>query len=321
MTGLSLRGLWLKARVTVYIGIVAILLLSRVGGCSFPRLGFPRTGAAGPAQALLISGGDLAPALIARLVSNYRRDYPKLAVEVRPGGTAQGLEDLANRRADVAFLSRPPAAAEQQLIRNAGQDTLLWFPMALGSLVLLRGAECPVRRLSPEVCRAWFDSSSTPPGRLYAPDPNTGAWEGLAARLGVALPAGASAPPGVTFLADQAAVLAAIQQDPSALGLVSSFGFPEGSTPFGVDTVALQAAGSDTPASPTDDAVAYGDYPLYHYLYVACRPHDSIRGTMFVTHLTGDRGQRQVERAGYLPARHPMREIVLTTHPLEKTSR
>ena len=69
------------------------------------------------------------------------------------------------------------------------------------------------------------------------------------------------------------------------------------------------------------DAVARGDYPLYHYLYVACRPHESIRGTMFVTHLTSDRGQRQVERAGYLPARHPMREIALTTHPLGKTGR
>lgn len=314
MTGSRLRGLWLKVRVTVYIGIVAALLLARVGGCSFPKPGLPRTGAAGPAQALIISGGDLAPALIARLVSNYRRDYPKLSVAVRPGGTAQGLEDLANRRADAAFLSRPPTPAEQQLIRNAGQDTLLWFPMALGSLVLLRGTECPVRNLSPEACQTWFDSGTTPPARLYAPDPNTGAWEGLAARLGMALPMDAGAPPGVTFLADQAAVVAAVRQDPSALGLVSSLGFPEGSSPAGVDTVTVQAVGSDAPASPTDDAVASGDYPLYHYLYVACRPHDSIRGTMFVTHLTSDRGQRQVERAGYLPARHPMREIVLTTH-------
>lgn len=321
MTGLSLRSLWLKVRVTVYIGIVAALLLARTGGCSFPKLGLPKNGAAGPAQALLVSGGDLAPALIARLVANYRRDYPKLTVEVRPGGTAQGLEDLANRRADAAFLSRPPTPAEQQLIRNAGQDTLLWFPMALGSLVLLRGAECPVRTLSPEACPSWFDSSATPPARLYAPDPNTGAWEGLAARLGMASPPGAAAPPGVTFLADQAAVVAAVRQDPSALGLVSSLGFPEGSAPSGVDTVAVQALGSHAPASPTDDAVALGDYPLYHYLYVACRPHESIRGTMFVTHLTSDRGQRQVERAGFLPARHPMREIVLTTHAPGKTGR
>ena len=41
---------------------------------------------------------------------------------------------------------------------------------------------------------------------------------------------------------------------------------------------------------------------------------------MFVTYLTSDRGQRQIERAGILPARQTLREIVLTRGPIGKTS-
>lgn len=321
MTGSRLHGLWLKARVTVYIGIVAAILLTRFLGVPWRGLKPPASGVVGGGKTLVLSGVDLAPGLIARLGEAYRRDYADLALRFLPGGTTRGLEDLANRRADVAFLSRPPTAEEQRLVAAAARDTLLWFPVALGGLVLLRGAQCPVTTLDVAGCRALLAAADSTAPRLYAPDPNTGAWEAFLGRLGAPALDAATPRPGVTFLKDQAAVVEALRAAPGALGLVSGLGFPEGFTAAGVDTVALRAAADAPPARPTDDAVARGDYPLYHYLYVACRPHESIRGTMFVTHLTSDRGQRQVERAGYLPARHPMREIALTKNPLGKTGR
>jgi hypothetical protein len=58
-----------------------------------------------------------------------------------------------------------------------------------------------------------------------------------------------------------------------------------------------------------------GDYPLHHKLYVACRATGGIEGTKFVTHLASDRGQRQVRRAGAVPARNVAREIVITRDP------
>jgi hypothetical protein len=73
-------------------------------------------------------------------------------------------------------------------------------------------------------------------------------------------------------------------------------------------------------AAPGYEEIAYGEYPLIHHLIAACRAGGSIEGSMFVTYLTSDRGQRQIERAGVLPARHTLREIVLTRGPIGKTS-
>ena len=67
---------------------------------------------------------------------------------------------------------------------------------------------------------------------------------------------------------------------------------------------------------PGYEKIGYGEYPLFHYLYAACLANGSVRGAMFVTYLTSDRGQRQVERAGFLPARQTSRRIVITRHPL-----
>jgi len=66
---------------------------------------------------------------------------------------------------------------------------------------------------------------------------------------------------------------------------------------------------------PGNRRIGYGAYPLYHYLYAACLANGSVRGAMFVTHLTSDRGQRQIERAGFVPVRQTARAIVITTHP------
>jgi ABC-type phosphate transport system substrate-binding protein len=70
-------------------------------------------------------------------------------------------------------------------------------------------------------------------------------------------------------------------------------------------------------ARPTHEAIAAGSYPLWHHLHVACRPGGGIEGDKFVTHLTSARGQRQVERSGYLPSRQVPREVILSTTPPE----
>jgi ABC-type phosphate transport system substrate-binding protein len=63
-------------------------------------------------------------------------------------------------------------------------------------------------------------------------------------------------------------------------------------------------------------AVATGEYPLFHYLYVSCRPGSGALASGFVTFLSSGRGQRLVSRAGYLPAREVPRPIQLTSRPI-----
>ena len=75
------------------------------------------------------------------LVAHYRRDYPDLDIRIQGGGTNQALEDLVNRRADVAFLSRPPTPAEQDLFRQVDGDTAIVEPVGIGAIVVLAGSE------------------------------------------------------------------------------------------------------------------------------------------------------------------------------------
>jgi len=222
---------------------------------------------------------------------------------------------VANRRADLAFLSRPPAPDEQARIRDARGDTALWYPVALGAVEVLRNPGAPVESLDVSVLRALAGGGSSPVfTRLYVPDPNTGLWAAFRQRLGLA-PADTVRNGEVVFLADESQVMRAVAAEPRALGLGSSLSLPANLDSLGV---APMAVGTDsTRASlPTYQAVGYGEYPLYHYLYAACLPSGSTSGNMFLSYLVSARGQRQVERDGWLPAKRPLREVVVTTGPI-----
>jgi hypothetical protein len=71
---------------------------------------------------------------------------------------------------------------------------------------------------------------------------------------------------------------------------------------------------------PDYETIGTGAYPLHHRLFVACLPGEDIQAAMLVTHFVSDAGQRQVERAGRLPARRTAREILLNRDPVEERS-
>jgi len=121
-------------------------------------------------------------------------------------------------------------------------------------------------------------------------------------------------------LKDEKQVVDAVLADPRGIGITSTLSLPDTVVAEGVHAVAIRADKGGAAAMPEYEAIAYGSYPLYHYLYAASLANGSVRGAMFVTHLTSDRGQRQIERAGFLPARQTARAIVITDHPLGEKS-
>jgi len=300
-------------RVAVYLGVIAILFVWR--GAPDVRRALRDLSATGaPDTTLAIAGADLAPGLVARIVRDYRRDYPRLAVSVAGGGTAAALEALVGGRADVAFLSRPPTPAEQAVFRTATGDTALCYPVALGGIVLVAAAGAAVTPVALDDLRACLGGGACPWPRLWLPDPNLGLADALGATLGLP-PPGATPPAGATYLADEAAVLAAARDAPGSLGAVGWLALPDDPAAAGVRAVPLRAAPGAPPVAPTANTLAAGEYPLHHYLYAACQPAGGIEGTKFVTHLTSDRGQRQIESAGWLPQRRVLREVRLTRRP------
>jgi ABC-type phosphate transport system substrate-binding protein len=188
-------------------------------------------------------------------------------------------------------------------LRTIDGDTAVVVRVAVGGLVLIASSASAPANLTVAEVADLLDGK-----RFYAPDPNEGAWDALRRQLEMT---GDDRPDSVVFLADAGAVVDAVIADPGTLGLASTFTLRDDA---GVRRIAVGAPG-DTTAAPTFTNLVTGAYPLYHWLYVACRARGGIQGAKFVTHLASARGQRQVERAGVVPARQVAREIILTREP------
>ncbi|MDM7913642.1 MAG: substrate-binding domain-containing protein [Candidatus Eisenbacteria bacterium] len=274
-----------------------------------------------PAEArLVLAGLDCAPMLIPRLASAYRELYPKTSIEVLHGGTRQALEDLLNGRADVAFLNRDLTMEERAVVHEAGESTLV-FPIALGGIALLAATSPGVPESVPvQTLRSLLEGEEPKeleaPQHLYVPDPNQGLWDALLSQLGLS----SAASGRVVFLAGEQEVIEAVSRDPHGLGIASTLELPPDLARSGVQAIRIrpdgQGAGPDA-ARPTETAIATGEYPLFHYLYVSCTPKSTASASGFVTFLHSGRGQRLVASEGFLPARDVPHEVVLTSKPLQ----
>jgi ABC-type phosphate transport system substrate-binding protein len=318
-------------RWAIYAAIVLFLWIYRPGrGRTLPDWvpdwvpGRSGGEATARADSLLVAGTELAPDLTARLLEQFGCDHPNLWIGSLPGGTNRALEALGAGRAAAAFLFRPPTPEEQTQFREACGDTVLWFPIALGGLVLLVAEGSNIRSFDAGELRNLVRGAPSPQDPpLFAEDPNRGTWAALRAALADSGPApGLDVPaslPGVTFLCGPAEVVDAIRSDPAGVALISTLvvsDFP----PAGTRALPLRMEAGSSPVLPSYEAIGTGEYPLHHRLLVACLPAGEFSASMFVTHLVSDRGQRQVERAGQLPARLTARDVRLNRDPIVERS-
>ncbi len=312
--------------VAFYTIVIAAVFVIR-GQQEHPGLGIRLPSESDTVTTITAAGRELAPDLMSQLVEKYREQYPQLHVLLEDGGTVRALEGLANRRAQVGLLYRLPKPDERAVVRSAVGDSVLCFPIALGGIAILANSLSGVESLSMNELRAIARDQANPHfDHLYAPDPNQGLWDAFRQGLGVAEDVAHPAPNAapelahIVFLKDEAAVIEAVLADPRGLGIASTLSMPDSLPDVGgnraVRAVPVLPDTGLVPVAPGYEQIGYGEYPLYHYLYVACLANGSVRGSMFVTYLTSNRGQRHVERAGYLPARQAIREIYLTRHPV-----
>jgi ABC-type phosphate transport system substrate-binding protein len=309
----SLGRQLLGLRIWIYTAaILAILVLKLAPNLRsrVPRVSLPKN-----ARMLTIAGLDLAPALIPRLVMGYRSLYPGIDVRVHSGGTREALQELANRQVDVAFLNRRPTPEEREAMR-AVADSVQTYPIALGAMEVLSAREGGIDSVSVEDLKAWLQGepgSGRPPGlHFYAPDPNLGLWASVTEALG--LPE--SATTQVTWLAGEIEVARAVAADPSALGFAGTLSLVVDLERLGARPVRVRGETSARAVLPEPGEIARGDYPLYHYLYLACLPDPGAIASGFITIMYKGRGQRLVEREGVLPARQTARVIQLVQKPI-----
>jgi ABC-type phosphate transport system substrate-binding protein len=325
------RKSWLRYRVILYTVVAVGVFLYR-NHIDWNRFTALFQGQQQGEPTLVLAGRDLAPGLVDILVDHYGRDYPRLDIRTLPGGTNQALEDLVNRRADVAFLSRPPTPDEQDLFRHVDGDTAIVEPVGLGGILLLAGSDTfpgaqsssALPGLTVEQLGGLMAGDMQEYGdRFYAADPNLGHWAAAAKLVGRApYPVDETT---VVYLANDREVARAVANDPRSLGMVVSFDLPaapQRTLPVGQEAAAgpgivpLVGGPGGEKTDPTYENVASGAYPLFVSLFVACRTNGGIQGGKFLTHLASGRGQRQIERAGCIPAKQVLREIYLSTEAL-----
>lgn len=297
-----------RIRILLYALVVAALFLFR-GPRSWEGLRDvllpPEDGGS-----LRVAGRELAPDLVDELLRAYRRDYPKARLQTTPLGGAYAMEQLLEERTDVALLPRAPRAKEVSAFTSTDGGPPVAEPIAVGALVLLVSAEAAVDSITWGSLRALV-GGGTVGGieRLYAEDPDRGSWDGLPPALGVE--------PGnaILFLEDAEALEQALRDDPRGIGVRAEFAWPVGA-PSGLKVLALSAPEGGSAARPTYEDVAHGRYALTTRLHVVCRASARGEASKLVTFASGARGQRSLERAGFLPAQRFLREILLDPGPL-----
>jgi ABC-type phosphate transport system substrate-binding protein len=312
------RGRWvrfLRMRIWLYVVIVLVILGYRLSP-SFRRLFSGSQPPPATHKMLILAGLNLAPALIPRLAEGFRATYPKQDIRILGGGTKQALEALANSEADVAFLNRVPTPEERKAMAPA-VDSVCNYSVALGGIAVLSAAIGGPDSLTMSDLKAWFHgepaAKATRPTHFYVPDPNLGLWSALLIQFGLGEDATVS---GVVFLADEEAVARAAAAEPSGLGFASTFSLLQDLERIGAKEVRLRGETGTRAVLPRPGDIAGGGYPLYHYLYLSCRPDPDPQPRTFVDFMVNGRGQRLVEREGYLPARQVARIVQIVQKPL-----
>lgn len=308
------RPKWLFVRVAFYLLVVVAVVVLRGPALRTGGTGFRFSTESDTVKTITLSGVELAPELVPQIISDYEFAFPELHVNVMEGGTARALEALANHRAQVGLMYRPPNRDERAIVMSAVNDSVLCFPIALGGIEILAHDGAGPDSLTMDDLRRALRGDAVPAfDTVWAPDPNDGLWDAL--RKGLGFSRDAPVPANVKFLKGENQVVDAVIADPRGIGITSTLSLADTVVSQGVHAVAIRPDKGGFAAMPEYERIGYGDYPLYHYLYAASLANGSVRGAMFVTHLTSDRGQRQIERAGFLPARQTARSIVITTHP------
>lgn len=305
---------FLRFRIWIYaLILVAVVLYRFVPGfrSHLPSLGNPVS----PTRQVVIAGLDLAPVLIPRLVTEYHTLYPNLDLRTKGGGCRQALEDLVNHKADLAFLNRLPTPAEKKVISTV-VDSVETYPIALGGIAVLSAVNGGIDSVSISDLSAWVrgepGTGTNRPSHVYLPDPNLGLWDALSLQLGVR----ESDKPDVVWLADETMVAQAVAADPRSIGFASTLSLAPDLEKRDVRYVEVRGSTGEFAALPGPAEISRGDYPLYHYLYLAFLPQVSAAASGLVTFLYSPRGQRLVEREGFLPARETARVVQIVQKPL-----
>ena len=270
-------------------------------------------------RTITLAGRELAPELIPQLVARYHEAFPHLRVNLVDGGTVRALEAMANQRAAVGLLYRPPTREEKAIVYSAVRDSVLYFPVALGGIAVLANDRSGLDSLAVNDLRHFLRGEHRSALRAAVrarPEPGVcGTRSGRAwgSPRGAQHPDSRGVPEGRGGGGGGGS-----RRSRAASGIASTLSLPDSAAdPRRAGAIAIRGHAPPRRRDPSTSRIGYGEYPAVSLSL--CRvPRERERARRDVRDAPDQRSRTAPGRSArvFCPRGHTSRTIYLTRRPL-----
>lgn len=242
---------------------------------------------------LLLTGSSTVAPLIAEIAEQYEQNHPKITIEVKTGGSNQGIEDIRSGKNDIGMISRSPKAEEEDL---------QVFTIAQDGISLIVNQSVPVERLKRQTVIEIFTGKITSwkavggadrPIEVLSKTSNHSTVGLFADYFGLAVE---DIQP-THFIGDNTEILETVLENPDAIGYIS-IGAGEYSIVHGMPLKMLPLEG----VAATIKQVSQGNFPLSRPLNLLTKEIPSGLTKDFIDFATSPKVHDIIERQAFIPA-------------------
>ena len=236
-------------------------------------------------------GEELAP----RLISDYKKEQPQVAIELESQGTGSGLAALAKGQCDIASASRVVTSAELMQAQTNGVE-LNTHTIGSYSVAVVANSSNPVKDLNRDHVRDIFTGTiqnwkevggSDGPIHVYVRDPVSGTYLGFRELAMEDKPYASN----VKTFTNYAAIVEALAKDPAGIGYCSF----DLLTKSGVKGISIRGV------APNVLSVEEGRYPYSRILrFYTSRGKESPQTLDFIRFVQSPRGQEVLVSQGFV---------------------
>jgi phosphate transport system substrate-binding protein len=284
------------------LAALPFLLMARTGLAEAPGPSAPTLTVKGSDTV----GGELGPAL----ARAFEATSPGASVRWEGLGSATAVPGLLDGSADLGASSRSVSAQELAQAKRAGIE-LREYVLGYDGIAVIVHPSNGVRALTVDQLSALFSGKVRSWRELGGPDlapaiysrPSYSGthsfFKAKVLRKGAPDAAGEFAP-GTTFTEHSEALLAAVAENPAAVGYLGM-----GWARPGVSMLAVSTGQGAAPVKPTADSVRSGSYPISRplLLYTRGEPQGELR--RFLQFILAGEGRKLVSEHGFIPGDVP----------------
>ncbi|MEL6552873.1 MAG: phosphate ABC transporter substrate-binding protein [Cyanobacteria bacterium J06621_11] len=242
---------------------------------------------------LLLTGSSTVAPLIAEIAEQYEQNHPEVTIEVKTGGSNQGIEDVRSGKNDIGMISRSPKAEEEDL---------QVFTIAQDGIGLIVHQSVPIERLERQTVIDIFTGKITSWKALGGADRPIEVLSKTSNHSTVGLFADyfgldVEDIQPTHFIGDNTEILETVLENPDAIGYIS-IGAGEYSIVHGMPLKMLPLEG----VAATIKQVSQGNFPLSRPLNLLTKELPSGLTKDFIDFAISPDVHDIIERQAFIPA-------------------